>query len=133
MNARQFRNQYAKDHGHIDWDCMVDDTKLKDIATLEDDVMEKYKSHKSDSLPDVRCFKAYGEELIKELDFELEISYAHDQYKTNRYRKGLLLVEFTYAGDNLVTVDLTIDETYTKPITFEELKAITPVLGYFPE
>lgn len=44
MNARQFRNQYARDHNHIDWDCMVDDTKLSDLPALEDDVMEKYKA-----------------------------------------------------------------------------------------
>lgn len=52
MNARQFRNKYAIDHGHIDWDCMVDDTKSKDLPALEDDVMERYADHRINGL---RC------------------------------------------------------------------------------
>lgn len=80
----------------------------------------------------VNCFKTDGEQLIKTLGFELDCEYDHDHFHTNRYRKGLLMVEFTYSGFRLETVDLTIDETFCKPITYAELKAITPVLGEIP-
>jgi len=80
----------------------------------------------------VNCFKTDGEQLIKILGFELDHQYNHDHFHTNRYRKGLLMVEFTYNGFRLETVDLTIDETFCKPITYAELKAITPVLGEIP-
>ena len=80
-----------------------------------------------------QCFETHGENLINELGYELENSYPHDHYHTNRYRKGILLVEFTYEGAELITVELIIDETYTREITFEQLKAITPVLGHFAE
>ena len=52
------------------------------------------------------------EEQIRKLGFELEHCYAHDQFHTNRYRKGPLMVEFTYEGDTMRTVDLTIDEVF---------------------
>lgn len=77
----------------------------------------------------VNCFKTDGEQLIKTLGFELDHQYNHDHFHTNRYRKGLLMVEFTYEGFTLKTIDLTIDEVFCKPITYAELKAITPVLG----
>jgi hypothetical protein len=70
---------------------------------------------------------------IKGLGFELDHQYTHDGFHTNRYRKALLMVEFTYEGEELKTVDLTIEETFCKPITFDELKALTPVLGEWPE
>ncbi len=69
------------------------------------------------------------EEQIRKLGFEWDLSYKHDQYHTNRYRKGPLMVEFTYEGEKLHTVDLTIDEVFCKPITLDELKDITTILG----
>lgn len=69
------------------------------------------------------------EQEIKELGFELDHQYGHDQFHTNRYIKGCMKVEFTYRGFTLDNVDLTIDEVFCKPITLNELKAITPVLG----
>lgn len=99
---------------------------------VADAINRKIESQKS-AIPLVRCFKAYGEELIKELAYELVHQYEHDQFHTNRYRKGLLIVEFTYESEELLTVELTIDETYCKPITFKELEALTPVLGEYPE
>lgn len=80
----------------------------------------------------VNCFKTDGEQLIKTLGFELDHSYDHDQFHTNRYRKGLLMVEFIYEGFTLKTIDLTMDEVFCKPITYAELKAITPILGDIP-
>ena len=85
------------------------------------------------AIPNVRCFKASGEELIKVLGFDLDDQYDHDQFHTTRYRKGLLIVEFTYESEELLTVELTIDETFCKSITFKELEALTSILGEYPE
>lgn len=80
---------------------------------------------------DVNCFKTDGENLIETLGFKFEIEYDHDQFHTNRYKNGLLTVEFTYNNENLHTVDLIIDETFCKPITYIELCSISPILGEF--
>lgn len=70
------------------------------------------------------------EQQLKGLGFELTKQYEHSQqYHTNRYAKGVLEVEFTYEGDKLLTCDLTISELNCKPVTFEEIKALTPILG----
>ena len=37
-----------------------------------------------------------SEQEVKEIGFELVKQYEHDQYNTNRYKKGMLEVEFTY-------------------------------------
>ena len=97
------------------------------------EVNEALASKATAILPHVRCFKTYGENIIKELGFEIDHKYDHDQFHTNRYRKGLLIVEFTYEDKKLQTVDLTIDETFCKPITYAELKALSPILGKIPE
>jgi hypothetical protein len=69
------------------------------------------------------------EDQIKELGFELSKEFPHDQYHTKRYTKGSLEVEFTYEGEKLVSCELTITEIMCKPVTFEEIKVITPILG----
>lgn len=69
------------------------------------------------------------EEQIKGLGFELTERYTHDQFNTNRYVKGVLEVEFTYECNELRTCDLSISELNCMPITFEEMKAIAPILG----
>lgn len=69
------------------------------------------------------------EEQIKELDFELVRQYNHDQFHTNKYNKGALMVEFTYEGEALLTVDMTIEEVFCKPITLDQLKVLVPILG----
>ena len=73
------------------------------------------------------------ENELKELGFELTQQYEHDQYNTNRYDKGVLEVEFTYEGDKLLTCDLTISELNSKPVTLDEMKALTPILGEWHE
>lgn len=69
------------------------------------------------------------ENELKELGFELVKQYIHEQYHTNRYIKGILEVEFTYEADKLITCDLTISELNCKPVTLDEMKVITPILG----
>ena len=64
------------------------------------------------------------EKQIKGLGFEMTKQYRHDQFNTNRYRKGALEIEFTYEKDKLVTCDLTVSEIYCKAITFKEIKAL---------
>lgn len=69
------------------------------------------------------------EQQIKDLGFELTRVYAHDQYNTKRYTKGVLHVEFTYDAGILITSDLTIEEVNCMPVTLEEIKVLTPILG----
>ncbi|MBC7399827.1 MAG: hypothetical protein H7289_07755 [Mucilaginibacter sp.] len=69
------------------------------------------------------------EQQLKGLGFVLTESYPHDEFNTNRYKKGVLEVEFTYRGDELITYDLTISEVNSMPITFDELKILSPILG----
>lgn len=71
-------------------------------------------------------------ELI-ELGFKCEKEYTHDQYHTNRYVSGVLSIEFTYEDDELKSVDLTISEVNSKPITLAEMKVLTPILGSWNE
>lgn len=73
------------------------------------------------------------ENELKALGFELTEQYEHDQYHTNRYAKGVLEVEFTYEGDKLFTCDLTISELKCKPVTLDEIKVLTPILGEWQE
>ena len=67
------------------------------------------------------------------LGFECKKQYNHDQFNTNRYVKGVLQVEFTYEAETLISTELTIEEINSKPISFEEMKALTPILGKWTE
>lgn len=73
------------------------------------------------------------ENELKGIGFELTQQYEHDQYNTNRYAKGVLEVEFTYEGDKLLTCDLTISGLNSKPVTLDEIKALTPILEGWQE
>lgn len=70
-----------------------------------------------------------SEQEIKGIGFELTKQYTHDQFKTNRYQKGILEVEFTYKDKKLVTVDLTMEEINCLPITKEELQQLNKILN----
>ena len=72
-----------------------------------------------------------SEAQIKEIGFQLTDSYDHDHYHTNRYQKGCLEVEFTYENDKLLTCDLTISELNCMPISFQEIKAISDLIGHW--
>ena len=69
------------------------------------------------------------EKEIKEIGFKLVKTYDHDQFNTNRYQKGILEVEFTYEGKNLITVDLTMEEINCLPITKNELQQLNKILN----
>jgi len=73
------------------------------------------------------------EKELKELGFEMTKHYEHDQFHTSRYAKGVLQVEFTYEGDRLLTCNLIIEEVNCKPVTLDEMKALTPILGEWQE
>lgn len=66
---------------------------------------------------------------LKGLGFEFTKQYEHDEFHTNRYAKGVLEVEFTYEGKELKTCDLTMSELNCKPVTFDEMKDLTAILG----
>lgn len=70
-----------------------------------------------------------SEQEIKGIGFELTKQYTHDQFKTNRYKKGILEVEFTYEDKKLVTVELTMEEINCLPITKEELQQLNKILN----
>jgi hypothetical protein len=72
-----------------------------------------------------------SEAQIKEIGFQLTDSYNHDHYHTNRYKQGCLEVEFTYENDELLTCDLTISELNCMPISFQEIKAISELIGHW--
>ena len=72
-----------------------------------------------------------SEAQIKEIGFQLTDSYDHDHYHTNRYQKWCLEVEFTYENDKLLTCDLTISELNCMPISFQEIKAISDLIGHW--
>jgi hypothetical protein len=69
------------------------------------------------------------EDQIKQLGFKLINHYNHDQYHTNRYKQGCLIVEFTYENQQLLTCDLTISELNNMPISANQLKEVSELLG----
>ena len=73
------------------------------------------------------------EEQIKELGWNLVKQYNHDQYHTNRYKLGCAEIEFTYEGKELITCDVTISELNCMPISFNQAKSLTELLGYWSE
>lgn len=66
---------------------------------------------------------------IKALGFEFDHEYPHDHFITRRYKNGFLEVEFTYIGEKLETVDLTVSEVFCLPINKEQLEVLSPILG----
>jgi len=66
---------------------------------------------------------------IKFLGFKLIKEYKHDQYFTNRYKKGCLEVEFTYDDKDLVSLDVTIYEVIGLPINKNKLKTLDNILN----
>lgn len=73
------------------------------------------------------------EEQIKELGWKLVKQYNHDQYNTNRYKLGCMEIEFTYEGKELLTCDVTISELNCMPISFNQAKLLTELLGHWSE
>lgn len=69
------------------------------------------------------------EEQIKELGWKLVKQYNHDQYNTNRYKLGCMVINFTYEKKQLLTCDLTISELNCMPISFNQAKLLTEMLG----
>lgn len=69
------------------------------------------------------------ENEIKDIGFELVKQYEHNQFKTNRFQKGILEVEFTYEETKLATVDLTVEEINCLPITKNELQQLNKILN----
>ncbi len=79
--------------------------------------------------------------MITELDlfllgFQRVKQYVHDNYNTDRYRRGSIQVEFTYkgghlnSGGELESIDMSIDEIVGCEIpTLNELKTLTQVLN----
>lgn len=73
------------------------------------------------------------EEQIKELGWKLVKQYSHDQYHTNRYKLGCMEIEFTYEGKELLTHDVTIKELNCMPISFNQARMLTELLGHWSD
>ena len=69
------------------------------------------------------------EQDIKKIGFKLIKQYEHDQFNTNRYKKGILEVEFTYQEGKTVMHDLTIEEVNCLPIGKTELQQLDKILN----
>ncbi len=117
MNKEQLRYQYCLEKGGINPSNIIE---WYYIEWLEYKLTEGLKQ--SDN-------SEFTEEQLKGLGFKMTKQYEHDEFHTNRYAKGVLEVEFTYEAQQLVTCDLTISELNCKPVTFDEMKALTTILG----
>lgn len=94
-------------------------------------VQDKLQAQHDAKLPVVGS--AIVESRIKEIGWKLVKQYSHDQYNTNRYKLGCMEIEFTYEGRDLLTCDLTISELNCMPISFDEIKKATELLGHWSE
>ena len=74
-----------------------------------------------------------NEEQIKTLGWKLVKSYDHDQFHTNRYKLGCMEIEFTYEGNEMHTCDVTISELNCMPISFDQAKLLTELIGHWSE
>ena len=116
MSKEELREQYCLEKGGINPSNIIE---LYYIEWLESKLTETKQLDNSD----------LTEEQLKGLGFKLTKQYEHDEFHTNRYAKGVLEVEFTYEAQQLVTCDLTISELNCKPVTFDEMKVLTTILG----
>lgn len=66
---------------------------------------------------------------IQQLGFEFVKEYKHDQFKTRRYEKGVLEVEFTYENELIDSIELTIQAVNCQPINFDQLEVLSTILG----
>jgi hypothetical protein len=66
---------------------------------------------------------------VKGIGFKLEKDYTHDQFRTLRYKRGVLEVEFTFEGNELVDTSLTIEEVNAMPINTNELIKLNQILN----
>ncbi len=71
------------------------------------------------------------EEQIRQLGFQLEKHYTHDEWETFRYKKGVIQIEFTYEikSGKIDTVDVTIDEVIGKEMGFTNLLKLDRILN----
>jgi len=74
-----------------------------------------------------------AEEQIKEIGWKLVKQYDHGQYHTNRYKLGCMEIEFTYENAELLTCDLTISELNCMPISFNQIKQVSELLGHWSD
>ena len=73
------------------------------------------------------------EKQIKELGWKLVKQYKHDKYHTNMFQLGCMHIEFTYEGKELLTCDVSISELNCMPISFNQAKILTELLGHWSE
>lgn len=68
---------------------------------------------------------------LEDLGFEIVESYKHDEYVTQRRKKGCITIETTFElkSGNFVSQDLTIDEQFIDGFTEFDLKNLDKILN----
>ena len=67
---------------------------------------------------------------LEELGFKVVKSYEHDNFVTQRRKRGCMTIETTWDMDkgHRVSQDMVIDETYIDSPTKEQLKSLIEIL-----
>jgi len=67
---------------------------------------------------------------LEELGFKVVKSYVHDDYVTQRRKRGCMTIETTWDKNkgHRVSQDMVIDETYIDAPTKEQVKSLTKIL-----
>lgn len=71
------------------------------------------------------------EEKAKHLNFEFVKNFDHDEWRSARYKKGIIEIDFTYITETgeLEGFDISIDEVVGKDVTIEQLKQLDQILN----
>lgn len=69
------------------------------------------------------------EKQIRDLGWVLVKQYTHDEFRTNRYYLGCMEIEFTYEGDELVSLDMSISELIGMPLDDRKIILLTELIG----
>ncbi|TDQ27651.1 hypothetical protein [Tenacibaculum caenipelagi] len=72
-----------------------------------------------------------NEKDIKKAGFEFDKEYEYDKWYTRIYKKGIIIVEFTYLEQNnkLVSFNMYIDKSIPKTFSFREMMMLDLILN----
>lgn len=135
INWSQLRDKFFKE-------CATEtprEYEFKRVNLAAHDMFEWFKKEimqyvSSPSSVDLRVtqippYEKMSEQQLIDIGFVLIDQYAHDEFHTKRFKKGIMIVEFTYDANTLLTSELTLDELYCHPVSFAEITQLDPVLG----
>jgi|GEM_PF-1997547 len=73
--------------------------------------------------------KKMTENSIQKIGFELVRRYKHDEFNTNKYKKGCIEIEFTYEGKSSAGVDVKLGEMDWRTFYFNEVVKLDELLN----